>query len=203
MTELARSQVLLGNASLVSSSLPICRFGQIEQVVRASGYRGEPIKVYIAGGIAVHRYCGTRYTQDVDASFSRNILLPFETLQVQYRREDGKQAALYVDANYNSSFALLHEDHEEDSIEWEGIGNEGRIVRIYTLAPVDLAISKIVRYGEQDREDILALASGHWFTPDEFRERALDALTYYVGNVDSTRTGIELMFEAMRTADPE
>ena len=171
----------------------------IDQSIRDGGYQGEAIRMIIAGGIAVHRYCGTRYTQDIDATFSRmGFNMPTDDgLQVQYRRDDNKLSLLYLDKNYNSAFALMHEDHEEDALEWEGIGNEERIIRVYTLAPVDLALSKIARYGEQDREDILALAAGGWFTAEQFRTRALEALPYFVGNMESARTGIDLMFDAM------
>ncbi|MET0963031.1 MAG: hypothetical protein ABWY05_09475 [Noviherbaspirillum sp.] len=36
----------------------------------------EPVKMILAGGIAVNFYCGSRATVDVDASFSHRIALP-------------------------------------------------------------------------------------------------------------------------------
>ena len=49
----------------------------------------EPVKMIIAGGVAVNFYCGSRATTDVGASFSRRIALP-EDLVVPYETPDGK-----------------------------------------------------------------------------------------------------------------
>ena len=76
--------------------------------LRAGGYAGPAVIMYLAGGVAVNYYCGTRYTEDVDASFSQRFVLP-KDLSVNYRRQDGSEAFIYFDQNYNTSFALLHE----------------------------------------------------------------------------------------------
>lgn len=47
-----------------------------------------PIRMYVAGGAALHFYTGERTSKDIDASFSRRILLP-EDLEVSYRDADG------------------------------------------------------------------------------------------------------------------
>ena len=44
--------------------------------LRAGGHAGPPVIMYLAGGVAVNFHCGTRYTEDVDASFSRRFVLP-------------------------------------------------------------------------------------------------------------------------------
>ena len=80
---------------------------KLDTSIRESGYTGEPVKMYAAGGIAVHYFCGTRYTADVDATFSHRILIPFSDLVVKYQREDGRSASLYLDPTYNDHFALL------------------------------------------------------------------------------------------------
>jgi hypothetical protein len=165
---------------------------QMDESFRAAGYRGDSILMYLAGGLAVNYWCGTRYTEDVDASFSRRLILP-KNLTVNYRRKDGTDAFLYFDHNYNTSFALLHERFEDDSVEWKGLGNERRIVRLRVLSPVDLAVSKIARFSAQDEEDILALGRESLFTADELRRRATEALADYVGDLAAVRVSLDLI----------
>lgn len=165
---------------------------RLDASLREGGYTGEPIKMYLAGGLAVNYYCGTRYTEDVDASFSRRFVLP-KNLTVNYRRADGTDAFIYFDHNYNTSLALLHDDFESDSHEWIGIGNDARKVELRVLAPLDLAVSKIGRLSPRDREDILALASARLFTADQLRERALRALANFIGNKQPLLQSIEMI----------
>ncbi|MGU5866746.1 DUF6036 family nucleotidyltransferase [Aeromonas caviae] len=157
-------------------------------------YNGPPIEMYIAGGVAVNYYIGSRYTMDVDAVYSHRILLDFESL-VQ-TSEDG--TLLYFDSNYNDTFSLMHENYQEDAILWEGINNKNRLIIAKVLAPVDLAISKISRNGDQDREDILSLAREGLFTAGELEARALEALEYFVGNIERDRHTIELICNQIR-----
>lgn len=49
----------------------------IEELEKRAGLR-EPIKMFIAGGMAIHLYTAARVTTDVDAEFSKRILLPAE-----------------------------------------------------------------------------------------------------------------------------
>lgn len=165
---------------------------RMDASLREGGYTGEPIKMYLAGGLAVNYYCGTRYTEDVDASFSRRFVLP-KNLTVNYQRPDGTEAFIYFDHNYNTSFALLHDDFECDSREWVGIGNEGRKVELRVLSPLDLALSKIDRLSPRDREDILALASERCFTDRQLRTRALEAVANFIGNKDTLLGSLELI----------
>lgn len=165
--------------------------GKIDVVLRSGGYSGAPVQMFLVGGMALHFHCGARYTEDVDASFSARLLLPTSELTVDYLREDGTPSALYFDANYNDTFALMHPDYRADATEWPGIGNESRLVRLFVITPVDLAVSKISRFSPQDREDILLLASRDLFTAAQFRQRACEALDYYVGNTAWVRGTIE------------
>lgn len=165
---------------------------RMDASLRAGGYEGSPVIMYLAGGVAVNYYCGTRYTEDVDASFSRRFVLP-KDLTVNYRRRDGSEAFIYFDHNYNTSFALLHEAFEDDAKEWEGIGNETRRVCLRVLSPLDLAVSKVSRFSEQDRADIRALGAEGLFTVEEFRERAGEAMRDFVGDKRVLWTSLEVI----------
>jgi len=150
----------------------------------------EPVKMVIAGGIAVNFYCGERVTLDVDASFSRRILLPAD-LVVPYQTTDGKTLSVHLDLNYNTSFAILHEDFEDDAVHVEDEEFSGRNIRAFLLSPVDLVVSKIARFEGPDRGDISALARERLVTPAAVVQRANEALSYFVGNVDRVRFNLK------------
>ena len=164
---------------------------QMDASIRKGGYDGSPIIMYLAGGMAVNFYCGTRYTEDVDAFYNRRVHVG--PCEVSYRHKDGNPSFLYLDNNYNPTFGLLHEHHDRDAVEWSGIGNERRKLHLFVLSPVDLAVTKISRYSPQDREDILALASVGFFSADQLRNRSIEALVDYVGDRAPVMTSIELI----------
>jgi hypothetical protein len=170
---------------------------RIDAWLREGGYSGNPVQMYLAGGMALNYYCGSRYTEDVDATFSARLLVPSRDLAIDYLRRDGSPSTLYFDANDNDTFALMHPDYRDDSIPWDGIGNEKRLIQLRVLTPVDLAVSKISRSSTQDLEDIRQLASLAVFTTAELMARALEALDYYVGNTIWVRGTIKRICEAL------
>ena len=72
----------------------------------------------------------------------------------------------------------------------EGFDAERLEVRL--LAPLDLAVSKLSRFSEQDRNDILSLARHRSLRTAKVRARALDALSGYVGSIERIQGSIEL-----------
>ena len=164
---------------------------RMDASLRADHYAGERVRMYLAGGLAVNYYCGSRYTEDVDASFSRRFLLP--EIVVPYRRRDGAETFIYLDHNYNTSFALLHHDFEARTREWEGIGNEQRLIQLRVFSPLDLAVSKLARFSDQDCEDIETLAAEGYFKVGEFRAHALDAMGNFIGDKRPLLTSLDLM----------
>jgi len=153
----------------------------------------------VAGGAALHFYTGTRVTRDIDASFNARLILPPD-LRVAYRDADGGPRMLYFDTQYNDTLGLRHPDAADDAlpIRLEGVDPNRLDVRL--LNPVDLAVSKLGRFGEQDREDIVALAKAGLITSDQLRDRAEDVLPGYVGNTSSVRTSIDLACKAIEDA---
>ena len=65
--------------------------------------------------------------------------------------EDGTQESVYFDTNYNWSFALMHELYLDDAILMD-LGVEQ--IRLNILCPLDLAVSKISRFADNDKEDM-------------------------------------------------
>ena len=137
----------------------------------------KPLSVCLAGGMAVHLYAASRVTTDVDAEFDARILIPND-LMVEITLEDGSPQIMYLDTNYNSTFALMHEDYRDDAIPVDlGL----RHIRVSVLSPVDLAVSKIARFADNDQDDIKELVRLGLTTADEIEQRAKSALTGYIG----------------------
>lgn len=155
--------------------------------------RALPVKMYVAGGAALHFYTGERTSRDIDAAFSHRILLP-EDLEVSYRDPDGAARLLYFDRQYSDTFALMHEDAREDSVPLSLKGIDAKVLEIRLLSALDLAVSKIGRFSSQDREDLAALARRGLIRAGPLRRRAEEAAAAYVGNLHSLRTSIDLAF---------
>ena len=164
---------------------------RIDEEIRKSNYGGPPIRMYLVGGLAVNYYCGARYTEDVDAFYSKRLHTGSHV--VNYRKKDGKDAYLYLDNNFNQTLRLLHQDFDSAAVEWEGVGNEGRMIRLYVLSPLDLAVTKISRFSEQDREDILVLSRAMPFRADALKDRATEALGDFIGDLSPVKLSIQLI----------
>jgi hypothetical protein len=148
-----------------------------------------PIRMYVAGGAALHFHTGERVSVDVDATFSRRIALP-DGLEVAYRDEDGTARLLYFDRQYNDTLGLLHENAQDDSIPLALQGIDPRVLDVRILTPVDLAVSKLGRFSEQDRADIAALARRGLVNASDLERRATEALDAYVGDTQRLRGSI-------------
>jgi hypothetical protein len=143
----------------------------------------EPVIMYLAGGMAVNFYTGYRPTVDIDASFSHRLLLPkAENLVVTYEGAEGKPKLVYFDMNYSTSFALMHPDFEKDAYRVEGSEFQDPKIELHIIAPVDLALSKIARLEENDKEDIAELARHNLIDPKLLEDRAAIAMDYYIGD---------------------
>ncbi len=146
--------------------------------------------MFVAGGAAVYFYTGERVSRDVDAVFSKRLILP-EDLEVAYRDADGAARVLYFDRQYNDTFALMHEDARDDSVALTLKHVDARILDVRLLSALDLAVSKISRLSSQDRGDIVTLAKRGLIKADALRRRAGEALANYVGNLDSLTRAID------------
>lgn len=151
--------------------------------------RALPIRMYVAGGAALHFHTGERVSVDVDAVFSRRIALP-DGLDVAYRDEDGAARLLYFDRQYNDTLGLMHEDAHDDSMPLTLEGIDPGVLDVRILAPIDLAVSKLGRFSDQDRADIAALSRRGLVDAANLEKRALAALESYVGDTQRLRGNI-------------
>ena len=164
---------------------------RVQQALKGAQPAVFPVRMYIAGGAALHLLTQARVTEDIDATFSKKVLLS-EDIEVAYRDPDGRARLMYLDRNYNDTLGLLHEDAYVDSRPVDIPGIDRDLIDVRVLAPVDLAVSKLARFGVQDREDIELLAKKRLIDSATLRQRAEKALGGYVGNLETVRTSIDI-----------
>jgi len=157
--------------------------------------------MYIAGGAALHLLTGARVTEDIDATFSKRVLIADE-IAVSYRDPDGRARLLYLDRNYNDTLGLLHEDAYDDAEPIDVRGIDRKVLDVRVLSPLDLAVSKLARFGDQDRADIELLARHGLVDAASLRSRAEDALGGYVGDLAPVKTSIDIACRLVEALAP-
>jgi hypothetical protein len=142
----------------------------------------QPLRAYLAGGMAVHLYTGQRVTADVDIEFAGRILVPND-LSIDLE-SNGKPVSIHIDVCYNPMFSLLHEHYQHDAVP---VALPLNYIDVRVLSPVDLAVSKIARFADNDKEDIAALVRQGLTNASDIAIRGKEALTGYVARVDMVR----------------
>lgn len=160
-----------------------------------------PIRLYVAGGAALHLHTGSRVSVDIDGVFSRRVVID-DDLEASYKDVDGRARVLYFDRNYDDTLGLMHEDAREDSERIDLPGVDGKVLEVRVLTPLDLAVSKLSRFSDQDRADIELLAREKLIDAKSLKKRAEEALGGYVGDVASVRTTIDLACRIVEAAIP-
>lgn len=174
---------------------------RVQKTLKGSPASALPVRMYIAGGAALHLLTGARVTEDIDATFSQRVLFT-EEIEVSYRDADGRARVLYLDRNYNDSLGLLHADAYKDSQPIDIPGIDKKLIEVRVLSALDLAVSKLARFADQDREDIQLLAGEGLIDSASLLKRAEQALAGYVGDVSSVRTSIEIAGRLVDSARP-
>lgn len=162
-------------ARLFSRALPILE-----------GQAPGAMKVFIFGGCGVHLLTHSRGSADIDAEVeAARILRRDELVAVladpEFYEQGDEDLTVEFDPNYNTSLGPLHEDYRDRAIPLDGF-NGNQPLHVYVAAGVDLAISKLGRYTEQDKADIEALIDCGRVDVEEFVTLAQEAIDYAVGN---------------------
>ncbi len=138
------------------------------------------VKAYVFGGAAMHLYTREHsYSNDVDTDFDRQIQVDTDIV-VEYVDEQGISRILVLDTNFNINLGLIHPDYRQDATPF--LQDPYTPLWVYLASPIDLAVSKVVRFFDIDREDIRLLAEKHLISEQEFIKRMNEALPFFVGN---------------------
>lgn len=162
---------------------------QIAQTVEGCSY---PVNAYIAGGQAVAFWLnGLRMSLDLDVLFSHKMSVA-QGLHALVVAEDPLDAErVDFDYNFNSTFSLIHDEYPERARKIATLG----MLEVYVLAPVDLALMKLSRFSDRDRNDIKQLIAHGLLVRDELRDLAEYAIHDYVGNIDVLKNTLDIVLD--------
>lgn len=155
-------------------------------------HKQSPVKAYLTGGGAVHYYCNNRVSDDVDLIMPYVVNIP-EDLFVLWLNDEGTLEQVHYDYTYNSTLGLLHEDYEDRANILTIIDTK---FEINLLSPVDLIISKLIRFAQNDEEDIQNIIKTGKVNKDELFGLATDAINVGVGfQKKAIETNLELVMD--------
>lgn len=162
--------------------------GLVRHLAELSGRLGplaEPLCAWLAGGFAVHYYTQQRLSGVVDIRWSRRIAIPpdMQTFEMDARGSSAGKQIVVMDGSFTDVMGSFPPDWEERSQDARSFGN----MVLHVIDPVDLAVSKVARFSERNREDIQALAERGLIDPDTFAKRSDEALECYVGDLTFVR----------------
>ncbi|MBW3243436.1 hypothetical protein KUV57_12250 [Epibacterium sp. DP7N7-1] len=163
-----------------------------------------PLHAYIAGGIAVNYHTGYRMSDDVDVQWSHRVAIPpdMQVIEVADENDPDEYRMVTIDAGFADVLGSFPP-------EWEGnspvICQVGDIV-LHVMDPVDLAVSKVARFQDRDREDIVQLARHGLIDVEKFEQRGKEALEYFIGNTKfveyNLRDAVELIKKEIDEPEP-
>lgn len=162
-------------------------FDNLADFLEDRGAKPGSCKAYIFGGCALHLHTNARGSSDLDIELeAMERISPDELVlaldEVFFDDPETGPSSIVFDPNFTPTLAPLHEDYQEDAI-WLNRNEEDSTIWVYLVQKVDLAVSKLGRYGDQDIDDIHSLFD-HGLSIDEFKYRAEEARKYFPGNLD-------------------
>lgn len=162
-------------------------FFDVLEPIFADGQKGV-FQVIVFGGCAVHIHTRSRGSADVDAEVAshgyadkKEVIGLLNDDAYLFSDETGAPQMLELDPGFNTTLGPLHEDYEDRVVR---LVTQSSIdhVEVYIASAMDVAISKLGRFGQRDQQDIQALLRLPNVDLDEFERLAGEAIGYYVGN---------------------
>ncbi len=139
------------------------------------------IKVFIFGGCALHIHTNARGSNDLDVELEASQHLKTDEIRLEldpvyFDDENGLPSILELDTQFNTALAPVSPDYKERAILLNG---GERLLHVYLVSAVDLAVSKLGRLASDDMQDIIHLYQAGGFDLQAFETIAQDALDYY------------------------
>ena len=182
-------------------SLPEELVRHLAELSRRLGPLAEPVQAWLAGGFAVYYYTRHGTSLDVDIKWSHRIAIPPD-MRIFEISESGSETgthAVVMDGNFGDVLGSFPPDWEKRARELHRFDN----IVLSVIDAVDLAVSKVARFSDRDREDIRALAQLGLVDPEVFARRAEEALSCYVGDVTFVRCNLADAREIIESVKPE
>ena len=189
-TPLLLPRIAAGRAILMTAgrSLPKELVEHLSELSRRLGPLAEPLHAWLAGGFAVQFHTQHRMSCDVDIKWSRKVPIPpdLQIFEISAPEAPGGTNVVVMDGSFGDAFESFPPEWEQRSKEVHRFGD----MVLHVIDPVDLAVSKVARFSDRDREDIQAFAERGLVDPDLFARRAEEALVLYVGDLTFVRRNL-------------
>lgn len=171
----------------------------LEELSLRLGKLGVPVHAYIAGGMAVNYHTGYRMSGDVDIKWSHRVAIPpdMQIFSVQDPDDPAQIIMVTMDGGFSDSLGSFHPDWEKASTEIAKVED----IVIHVISPLDLAVSKLSRFADRDREDIEALAEAGLVRSGDLEKRAAEALDFYVGDTTFISYNVREAVEMVRAIE--
>ena len=158
----------------------------------------EPVRAWLAGGFAVHFYTAHRMSDDVDIKWSHKILIPpdMQTFEMDTPGDAADTRIVVMDGSFGDAMASFPPEWERRSQAVHSFDN----MVLHVIDPVDLAVSKVARFIERDKDDIRELAECGLIDPDTFARRVEEAFDHYVGDQTLVRYNVKNAKEIVASA---
>jgi hypothetical protein len=140
-----------------------------ERIARSLPPGTPAVRAVLVGGAAAHLHTGLRVSAGVEANISARLILP-QDLTLSHEDAGRRPRLLVYDYNHASVIGPLHPDTEADA---RPLGVATGALDLHLLAPLDLAVSKLARFQDLDRPDILAPARAGLLDADALRRPAI------------------------------
>lgn len=165
---------------MVAQSFKEAIVQMMEQIAEEipDSHKETPVRAYLTGGGAVHYYSNKRVSDDIDLIMQYAVKIPEDLFVVWLNEESGTLEQVHYDHNYNSTFGLLHEDYEFRAVHMLTIDEK---FEISLLSPEDLIISKLIRFAQNDEEDIKSIIETGKVDKVLLYDLAKDAINVGVG----------------------
>jgi hypothetical protein len=140
-------------------------------------------------------------SDDADIAWSHRVPIPPDMglFSVEDPDEPGEVIIVTIDRGFTDTLGSFHPDWKKDSTEVAQVGD----IVIHVISPLDLAVSKLARFVERDRDDIRSLAEAGLIKADAVAARAADALEYYIGDTTFIRHNVRDAVAEIRTIEAE
>lgn len=165
---------------MIAKSFKEAIIAMMEQIAKKipDAHKQEPVRAYLTGGGAVHYYAHKRVSDDIDLIMQYAVKVPEDLFVVWLNEKSGNLEQVHYDYNYNSTLGLLHEEYELRATPLITIDDK---FQISLLSPEDLMISKLVRFAQNDEEDIKSIIETGQVDKILFESLARDAIAVGVG----------------------
>ena len=177
--------------------------GQLTQLLAERNAPPASCKAYIFGGCALHLHTNARGSSDLDVELAASTQLQLNEIILEldpvfYEDPEVGQSIIVYDDTFSPTLAPLHEDYQEDAIRLDR--DDQSPLWVYVVQAIDLAISKLGRYGDQDIDDIHTLFD-HGLDIEQFRQRATEAIGYTPGNTLRLTGNLSHVIKSYKTAE--